>query len=77
MRGFELCKVLYPIGKSKWSNEQEKMFNKGYLGFYHIKFTCPKNIRVPILPRKNKLKGLIWSLEDGEGVYEGTHPLRV
>src|SRR5579885_1445130 len=69
MRGFKLCEVKYPVGKGKWSNEQEKIYNEGYLGYYHIKFSCPKNIRIPILPRKNKQKGLIWSLEDGEGVY--------
>jgi len=43
-------------------------FNAGKLGFYEIKFTAQKNIRFPVMPRKEKKK-LIWSLQDGHGIY--------
>jgi len=58
----------YPIGPSRWSNKPETEFNDGKSGFYEIKFTAPKYIRFPVLPRKEKKK-LIWSLKDGHGIY--------
>lgn len=65
--------VRYPCGFSKWSTKQKEMYEKGMLGIYYIKFSCPKNIRNPILPRKKKigdqLLGCQWSLTDGEGWY--------
>jgi hypothetical protein len=73
MRGFEHVKVRYPIGDSRWSEEPAKEFKDGKIGFYEIEFICPKDIRVPILPRKRIEKGRAvgcsWSLEDGCGIY--------
>lgn len=73
MKGFELCNVEYPLGISEWSNEPEKEFNNNKIGFYEIEFEPPKNIRIPILPRKNYDKnvciGVLWSLENGKGIY--------
>lgn len=73
MSGFDHLKVKYPIGYSRWSDTPLKEFNAGLMGFYEIFFVCPKNIRVPVLPRR-KLEGqrnvgVSWSLEDGRGVY--------
>jgi hypothetical protein len=68
MAGFDLCEVKYPTGQSRWSKESEKEFNNGMIGYYSIKFQCPK-IRIPVLPRKKNDNGLEWSLTDGEGVY--------
>ncbi len=68
MKGFELVDVLYPTGLSRWCNIPEVEFKNNRIGFYEIKFTPPKDIRTPILPRKVNL-GIRWSLEDGQGVY--------
>jgi hypothetical protein len=68
MCGYELCKVRYPIGKSRWSEKGKEEYDNNKLGYYNIEFKCPKNIRAPILPRKNN-GGLEWSLYDGQGVY--------
>lgn len=68
MSGFELCKVAYPIGISRWSEKPQEEFNKKKIGFYEIQFIAPKDIRVPILPRKRN-GGIEWSLFDGAGVY--------
>ena len=59
----------YPIGLSEWSEDGESEFKKGYLGCYYIEFEAPKNIRFPYLLRKNINRGVVHSLEDGEGVY--------
>jgi hypothetical protein len=70
MRGVdEICKVRYPTGKSRWSDKGKEEFDNGKLGFYSINFKCPRNIRIPILPRKSINNGLEWSLFDGSGVY--------
>jgi hypothetical protein len=70
MRGVdEICKVRYPVGKSRWSDKGKEEFDNGKLGFYSINFKCPRNIRIPILPRKSINGGLEWSLYDGSGVY--------
>jgi len=69
MSGFELCQVRYPVGKSRWSENGKEEFDKGKLGYYNIQFKCPKNIRIPVLPRKSNIGGLEWSLFDGCGVY--------
>ena len=68
MAGFDLCEVEYPVGKSRWSNNPEIEYNNNKCGFYLISFIPPKNITVPVLPRKREF-GLEWSLLDGEGVY--------
>ena len=62
MKGFEHCKVSYPVGRSRWSNAPELDFEAGCIGYYEIEFTCPKRIRVPVLPRKTEIGGLEWSL---------------
>jgi len=67
MKGFDLVNVSYPIGTSRWSDKPEEEWNNSKIGFYKIKFTAPKNIRTPILPRKWEF-GIRWTLEDGEGV---------
>jgi hypothetical protein len=70
MAGFDLCDVQYPVGKSRWIDKDLEIEykNKKY-GFYEIDFICPKNIIIPILPRKTAMGGLEWSLFDGTGVY--------
>ena len=70
MAGFELCDVNYPVGKSQFIDvECEQQYKNGKYGFYEIDFQCPKNIVVPLLPRKTINGGLEWSLLDGSGVY--------
>ena len=70
MRGYALCEVKYPVGKSRWSEEGEKEFKSGKIGYYLICFKCPRDIRYPVLPRKKcNDMGLEWSLLDGEGIY--------
>lgn len=82
MKGFDLCEVKYPIGFSTWNNEPKKMWKENKTGFYEIDFKCPRDITVPILPRKkyqtvykgkdtekNINIGIEWSLLDGRGVY--------
>ncbi|MDR3594722.1 DNA polymerase [Clostridium sp.] len=67
MRGNALMNVNYPIGRSRWSTEPKADYENGKMGFYNVKFECPKNIRVPILPRR-KLN-ISGTNIDGEGVY--------
>ena len=73
MSGFDHMKVKYPIGYSHWSEEPEKEYNAGKMGFYEIDFTPPRDIRIPILPRRKIVNevnlGVIWSLENGSGIY--------
>ncbi len=73
MRGFDLMTVHYPTGQSRWSKEPKVEFAAGRLGFYTIKYSCPKNIRIPILPQKKLLHGVSigvkWDLLDSEGTY--------
>jgi uncharacterized protein YprB with RNaseH-like and TPR domain len=69
MKGFDLIETKYPIGKSYWSEEPEKQFKNNKIGFYEIEFECPKDLIIPILPRKTQEGGLEWSLYNGVGVY--------
>ncbi len=73
MAGFKLCPVSYPVGMSRWGVDGTKEFSENKIGFYTIKYSPAKNIRVPILPRRKMMNGIStgisWSLEDGEGVY--------
>jgi len=69
MAGFELLDAQYPTGQSRWSDKPEEEFKNNKYGFYEISFICPKDIIVPILPRKTCNGGLEWSLYDGVGVY--------
>ncbi len=73
MKGFELCNVSYPVEHSRWSGEGQKEFNDNKIGIYTIKYIPPKDIRVPILPKRKLVNGInmgiSWNLEDGEGTY--------
>ncbi|MDR3478844.1 MAG: DNA polymerase, partial [Gammaproteobacteria bacterium] len=73
MSGFDHMEVEYPLGYSRWSDEPLKEFRDKKMGFYEIRFSPPKDIRIPVLPRRKMLGerkiGVTWSLEDGEGVY--------
>ena len=64
-----LLNVNYPTGKSRWSDTPEEEYNKNKYGFYEINFTAPKDIIIPVFPRKTSVGGLEWSLFDGSGVY--------
>jgi len=68
MGGCELLQPQYPIGISRFTERCEEEFLSGKLGFYHIKFSPPKDITIAVLARRGP-NGLLWSLEDGEGVY--------
>lgn len=85
----------YPVGRSVWLSqeklhEHEKKFNSGTgdedslpTGFYQAYFTAPKNLVVPVLPKKKWVYkdkkavvsteenecGLKWDLHDDCGVY--------
>lgn len=59
----------FPVGISEWRQDSENQFKQNKIGFYKIRFSPPKNLRVPILPRHKQDGGLEWSLYDGEGVY--------
>lgn len=69
MSGFKDFDVKYPIGASQWTTEGENEYKAGKVGYYTIKFEPPKDIRVPVLPRRTEEGGISWSLENGEGVY--------
>lgn len=69
MAGNDLMKVKYPTGNSRWSEKPSFEWSTNKMGFYNIRFSPPKDIRHPILPRKTKGGGVEWSLLDGEGVY--------
>jgi len=73
MSGFDHMKVKYPIGYSRWSEDPKKEFKAGLMGFYEVDFVAPKDIRIPILPRRKVVNeqniGVVWSLEDGSGIY--------
>jgi len=68
MKGFDLCPTAFPVGMGYWSNEAKECFESGKIGFYNITFKCPRDIMVPVLPRKIGAS-LDWSLNDGEGAY--------
>ena len=73
MAWFEHMKVEYPIGFSRWSDSPKEEYDNEKIGFYEIKFTAPKNLRIPVLPRRKLNKGVNigveWSLYDGHGIY--------
>lgn len=69
MAGFELLDTVYPTGSSLWSDKPKEQYENNKIGFYEIDFEAPKNIIVPILPRKTIDGGLEWSLLNGSGVY--------
>jgi len=73
MAGFEHMAVEYPIGKSRWSDTPADEYANNKIGFYEVNFIPPKDLRIPILPRKKLNNGVIigieWSLFDGQGIY--------
>ena len=68
MHGTDFCDVQYPTGLSHWSDKPEKEFNDKKVGYYEINFDPPRDIRHPVLPRKDEMS-LEWSLIQGTGVY--------
>ncbi len=48
-----MCKE-YPVGIGEWSVNPELDFRRGIIGIYHIKFKCPKNIIMAVLPQRNE-----------------------
>lgn len=44
----------YPVGIGEWSPNPKRDFDLGHIGIYYIKFKCPKNIIMAILPQRNK-----------------------
>jgi len=74
---FEVNKVYFPTGYSieieNNRSECEKAFESGKLGFYEISYICPKNIIIPILPKRkfigNKGVGVIFDLVDGKSYF--------
>ena len=64
-----LLEVQYPTGKSRWSDKPDEEYKNNKYDFYEIHYTAPKDIIIPILPRKTSMGGLEWSLFDGSGVY--------
>jgi hypothetical protein len=77
MRGFDLVKVEYPTGTSRWSVKPEEEYKLNKIGMYEIDFVPPRNIRVPILPVKKydkceRFTGISWNLNKGTGTYAST-----
>ena len=68
MHGTDFCDVQFPTGLSHWSDQPEKEFNDNKVGYYEINFDPPRDIRHPVLPRKDEMS-LEWSLIPGTGVY--------
>lgn len=73
MAGFDLVKVAYPLGASRWSDNPDKEYKNNKIGVYEVEFVAPKKLRVPILPTRrmmgNRCVGINWSLQDGSGVF--------
>jgi hypothetical protein len=64
----------YPIGASRWTDTPKQEYEDGKYGFYEVKFYPPKNITVPMLPRRvydnnDNMINIEWSLTDGHGIY--------
>ena len=73
MTGNDLIDIHYPTGTSRWSSKPKDEYNNGKLGFYDITYTPPRDIMVPILPKKkiqnDKTIGIEWNLFPGDGVF--------
>lgn len=81
LKGNNLCvsvnHPVYPIGKlmeiENSPKDCEYNFCNKKMGIYEIKYTPPKNIKIPVLPSAsyigNRKCGVKWSLEDGQGMY--------
>ena len=68
MVGTDFMPVKYPVGRSRWSENPQRDFYLGKLGFYKVNVICP-NKRVAVLPSKklNHLGesiGVTWDLYD-------------
>ena len=66
MRGTDFCKIEYPTGASRFSDNPEKDFYSKKIGFYEVDIICPKNLRFGYLPQKkeNGNVGLDWNLKN-------------
>src|SRR4051812_8725188 len=57
----------------RWSSKSKEEYDSGKLGFYEISYVPPRDILVPILPKKkmqnNTLIGIEWDLFPGQGVF--------
>ena len=40
---------LMPVGYSRWTNEPEKAYDEGLLGFYKVDFRAPDTLKVPLI----------------------------
>ena len=73
MKGNELVDVQYPTGTSRWSSKPMEEFHSGKLGFYDVAYIPPRDILVPILPKKkiqnDTTIGIEWNLFPGEGIF--------
>ena len=73
MTGNDLIDVYYPTGTSRQSSKPKEEYEAGKLGFYNIYYVAPRDIFVPILPKKKilheKTIGIVWDLFPGEGVF--------
>ena len=69
MKGNDLIKIYYPTGTSRWSSSPKKEYDAGKLGLY----VAPRDILVPILPKKkfrnDRTIGIEWNLFPGDGVF--------
>ena len=54
----------YPTGH----HIKTKEYIDGKMGIYKVKYTTNKKLLIAPIPRRTK-KGLVWDLEDGEGIY--------
>ncbi|MEX0597009.1 MAG: DNA polymerase, partial [Candidatus Paceibacterota bacterium] len=69
-----MIKFPFPAGKSRWLDDNQlleitKNLDFSKLGFYHISFTPPTNIRTPILLKHDEARKLVYDLIPGQGVY--------
>lgn len=62
-------KVKFPVGFGRHSNNGESEYKNDKLGFYCISYIPPRDLRIPILPNKNKDHSVSWTLKSGEGIY--------
>jgi len=55
----------FPIGYSTAT----KVYHKGYIGIYYVKWKRPEGLKYGLLPCRNIKTGLVFSYEDGQGWY--------
>ncbi len=73
-----MTKYPYPAGKPRWLKQSEiketiEIIKRGgridKIGFYHITFIPPRNIRTPVLLKHNINGNILYDLNPGDGVY--------